>query len=93
MKKLIMMFSLIAATGSLMAVDNASAKLNPMVLIELQASMKGDLVYAERMMALDIEDDLEAQSNELIKESTLFAATPIAERLVIKSKDWLIATE
>ena len=45
------------------AADNNSEQLNPMVLIELNASMKSDWVLAGKLLILDIEDDLANQKN------------------------------
>ena len=40
------------------AADNTIAKLNPMVLVELGADMKGDWVYSERMLTVEIKNNL-----------------------------------
>ena len=45
------------------AADKSNEQLNPMVLIELNASMKADWLLAGRLLILDIEDDLANQQN------------------------------
>ena len=45
------------------AADNSNKQLNPMVLIELNASMKADWLLAGKLLILDIEDDLGNQQN------------------------------
>jgi len=45
------------------AADNSNEQLNPMVLIELNASMKADWLLAGKLLILDIEDDLGNQQN------------------------------
>ena len=42
------------------AADKTIAKLSPMVLIELGADMKADWVYSERMLAVEIKNELVA---------------------------------
>ncbi|PCJ45781.1 MAG: hypothetical protein COA74_15015 [Gammaproteobacteria bacterium] len=40
------------------AADKSDVVLNPMVLIELSADMKADWLYSERMLAVEIKDEL-----------------------------------
>ena len=63
-KSLFVMLTVIASalSPSLAAADN-TIQLNPMVLIELGADMKADLVYSERMLTAEIKYNL-ASNNE-----------------------------
>lgn len=57
----------VVSTALVMAEEKVE-QLNPMVLIELNASMKGDWVLAERMVAIDIKDNL-ADVQKLSKQT------------------------
>ena len=65
-------YSLLTVIAALTAMGSVSAdklhkpELNPMILVELQASMKADLILAERHMTFEIRDELEAQSSSII---------------------------
>ena len=94
MKKLIIWAGFVTAvlgTGSVSALQNHNVELNPMVLIELHADMKGDLVFAERMMALEIKDDLQAQSDELLKIELLNNTEIVLKSNIVHEQEWLIA--
>ncbi len=67
-KTTILLLSLIFSAISLntMAVESASEALNSRISIELNASIKADSLYAERMITLDIEDELD-KSHEIFK--------------------------
>ena len=47
-----------AMSINMAAADKSNVLLNPMVLIELGADMKADWLYSERMLAVDIKDEL-----------------------------------
>ena len=53
------------------AADNTIAKLNPMVLIELGADMKADWVYSERMLTVEIKNELETSHKSSINNRDL----------------------
>ncbi|MFT5451211.1 MAG: hypothetical protein ACI9N9_000695 [Enterobacterales bacterium] len=61
-KSIFVMLIVLASAMSLnvAAADNTTAKLSPMVLIELGADMKADWVYSERMLTIEIKNELEA---------------------------------
>ncbi len=61
-KSIFVMLIVIASAMSLnvAAADKTTAKLNPMVLIELGADMKADWVYSERMLTFAIKNELGA---------------------------------
>ncbi|MFT5521163.1 MAG: hypothetical protein ACI9IA_001763 [Enterobacterales bacterium] len=53
------------------AADNTIAKLNPMVLIELGADMKADWVYSERMLTVEIKNELETSHKPSVNNRDL----------------------
>jgi hypothetical protein len=61
-KSIFVMLIVFASAMSLngAAADNSTAKLNPMVLIELGADMKADWVYSEIMLTVEIKNELVA---------------------------------
>jgi len=67
-KSIFVMLIVIASTISLnvTASDKATAKLSPMVLVELGADMKGDWVYSERMLTVEIKNELMAINSSSI---------------------------
>ena len=61
---------------------------SPMVLVELQASMKADLVLAERRMGWEIRDELQTQSEVLLQERLTAPVTGIAKLVTETATDW-----
>ena len=51
-----------------MAADNISNHLNPMILIELNISIKADLFTAEKLLSMDIEEALISEHTPSILE-------------------------
>jgi hypothetical protein len=96
MKKLFviaMMIAVITATQSTLAAKADKIELSPMVLIELQASMRADLLLAERYMTLEIRDELKQQTNLVIDESLLQETTIIFEGLFDLTDNWSLAAQ
>jgi hypothetical protein len=59
-------------TLNLAAADNTTAKLSPMVLIELGADMKADWLYSGRMLTVEIKNELMAtQKSSIINRDFL----------------------
>ena len=82
----------ILGTGSLSAQQNETIKQSPMVLVELLASMKADMVMAEHMVRVDLRDELQALSAELVKETIETPVQFILERDVLE-QDWSAAAD
>jgi len=59
-KSLMIIFSLIFSAVSLNAIagENNSTTLNPSILMILDAGIQADSLFAERMISLDIKDEL-----------------------------------
>ena len=96
MKKLfaiVMFVAAITATGSITAAKPQHMELSPMVLIELQASMKADLVLAERYMTLEIKDDLETQTSVIIGETLSQETTVIFNSNFDLANSWTVAAQ
>jgi hypothetical protein len=93
MKRLVLWLAVVATmlgTVSVSASQNQNVELSPMVLVELQASMKADMLYAERMVRLDLKDDLQARAVELSRESTQAPVTFVLERAVAQEQIWSV---
>ena len=75
MKKLIVLAAAIAIHAApVAAMERPVMMQSPMVLVELQASMKADLILAERQMGWEIQDELQTQTAELLKEQLAVAS-------------------
>ena len=74
MKKLFVLAAAFAMHAApVVAMERPEVKLSPMVLVELQANMKADLVLAERQMGWEIEDELETQTALLLRDNLTVA--------------------
>lgn len=96
MKKLfalVMMVAAITATGSIKAAATDKIELSPMVLVELHASMKADLILAERYMTIEIKDDLQTQSNVVIGEALSQETTIIFNADFDIANSWSVAAQ
>jgi hypothetical protein len=93
MKRLVLSVAVVAATlvtGTVSASQNQNVELSPMVLVELQASMKADMLYAERMVRLDLRDDLQARSIELSREDIQAPVIFVLERALAQEQIWSV---
>ena len=91
MKKFTLWAAVAAAvlgTGSVSALQNHRTELSPMILVELQASMKADMLYAERMIRLDLRDTLQAQSEDLAKLTIEAPVQFVLKRTNGLEKNW-----
>lgn len=94
MKKLFVLAAVAIAmhAAPVVAMDRPVIKQSPMVLVELQASMKADLVLAERKMGWEIQDELQTQYvNILNEELTITGIAKLTSESItdlnIKSED------
>ena len=72
-----------AMSTSTVLADSYTGRLNPMVLIELNASIKADWVMAERLLALDIKDELHDKKGPSYEYSAFLSSPKIATNLVV----------
>ncbi len=96
MKKLFVIALLAAvftAPSSLFASKLAKAELNPMLLVELEASLKADLIMAELYVTWDIRDDLESRSAVLISDEITRESTVIIKNDFAVENNWSIAAQ
>ena len=94
MKKLFVLAAAIAIHAApVVAMERPEAKLSPMVLVELQASMKADLVLAERRMGWEIRDELQTQSEVLLQESLTAQVTGVAKLVTETATEWTVSSE
>ena len=87
MKKLIALAAVVAIHAApVAAMERPVIKQSPMVLVELEASMKADLIHAERKMGWEIRDELVAQTAVLLQEQLV--NTSIATLTTEITPDW-----
>ena len=96
MKKLFVIVFVVAAlavSGSVSADKHQRAELDPMVLVELETSLKTDLIMAELYVTWDIRDNLVVRSTDFIGEQTdVEPAGIIIDDFQIES-NWSIAAQ
>ena len=96
MKKLFVIALIVAvftASGSVFANKLAKAELNPMVLVELEASLKADLIMAELYLTWDIRDELESRSTVIISDEVTVESTVIINNEFPVQNDWSVAAQ
>lgn len=76
-KSTFVMLVLLASTMSLSLIvaDEYDEVLNPMLFIELNADIKSDWALAEKLLIIDIKDELLKQQPERINHEFLIAKT------------------
>jgi len=65
-----------AMSPNLTTADEKTHQLNPMVQIELNANMKADLVLTEKMLSIDIKDELASKQKLDVIKRELMRAIP-----------------
>lgn len=96
MKKLFLFVLIVAATAvsnSVAADKSENVELNPMVLVELETSLKSDLIMAELYVTWDIRDNLVLRSTDFIDEKTYVAPTMKLDDGFQLENDWSIAAQ
>ena len=96
MKKLfviVMIVAAMAATGSVSAEKLQRTELNPMVLVELETSLKTDLIMAELYVTWDIRDNLVSRSSDFIGEQVVVEPAVIIDEDFQIENDWSIAAQ
>ena len=95
MKKLIVLAAAAIAiqAAPVAALERPVMTQSPMVLVELQASMKADLVLAERRMGWEIRDELQTQSEVLLQESLTAQVTGVAKLVTETATEWTVSSE
>ena len=83
----------VLAMGSVSAEKLQRTELNPMVLVELEAGIKADLIMAELYLTWDIRDDLENRSNVIIGERFDVESTVIIENDFDLDNNWTVAAQ
>ena len=73
------------------AMERPVMKQSPMVLVELQANMKADLILAERKIGWEIKDELETQYQVVIQERLMSAG--IAKLTTESLTEWAVKSD
>ena len=90
---IVMIVAAMAASGSVSADKLQRVELNPMVLVELETSLKADLIMAELYVTWDIRDNLVSRSSDFIGEQA-DVETPIRIESEFQiDNNWSIAAQ